>query len=251
MPKTFQSLQRQHLPEQVARAIGLSIMRQDFKAGDVLLSEPELSLQFNVSRTVLREALKVLGKKGMIEARPKIGTRVRPREDWNLLDADVIDWQYETGPDKNFLEAICEVRLMFEPLAARFAAARATNEEIETIVDYCQRMQEDIELTEHYISTDLQFHAAIYAATHNPLLQQIMATLAASLRTSRLVTSHLPGANQAAMPAHQAVTEAIRMRDEQAAEEAMRTLVIATTEDIQRTFGYYNSKNDEQSIVLL
>ncbi|MHB8596052.1 MAG: FadR/GntR family transcriptional regulator [Ktedonobacteraceae bacterium] len=251
MPKTFQSLQRQHLPEQVARAIGLSIMRQDFKAGDVLLSEPELSLQFHVSRTVLREALKVLGKKGLIESRPKLGTRVRPREDWNLLDADVIDWQYEIGPDKNFLEAVCEVRLMFEPMAARFAAARATKEEIETIVDYCQRMQEGIESSENYISNDLQFHAAIYAATHNPLLQQIMATLAASLRSSRLVTSHLPGANLAAMPAHQAVTEAIRMRDEQTAEEAMRKLVIATTEDIQQTFGYFMAENSEPASNLL
>lgn len=251
MPKTFQSLQRQHLPEQVARAIGLSIMRQDFKAGDVLLSEPELSLQFNVSRTVLREALKVLGKKGMIESRPKIGTRVRPRTDWNLLDADVIDWQYEIGPDKNFLEAICEVRLMFEPLAARFAAARATNEEIETIVDYCQLMQEEIDSTENYIAADLQFHAAIYAATHNELLQQIMATLAASLRTSRLVTSHLPGADLAAMPAHQAVTEAIRTRDEHAAEEDMRKLVLATTEDIQRAFGFSRPENSKPPAILL
>lgn len=251
MPKTFQSLQRQHLPEQVARAIGLSIMRREFKAGDVLLSEPELSVQFHVSRTVLREALKVLGKKGLIESRPKIGTRVRPRSDWNLLDADVIDWQYEVGPDRNFLEAICEVRLMFEPMAARFAAIRATNEEIETIVDYCQRMQDGIESTETYISTDLLFHAAIYAATHNELLQQIMATIAASLRTSRLVTSHLPGANQAAMPAHQAVTEAIRQRDEQAAEQAMRKLVIATTEDIQRTFGYSIPENSEPAGNLL
>src|SRR5579864_6726269 len=154
MPKTFQSLQRQHLPEQVARAIGLSIMRRDFKPGDVLLSEPELSMQFNVSRTVLREALKVLGKKGLIESRPKLGTRVRPREDWNLLDSDVIDWQYEVGPDKAYLEAICEVRLMFEPMAARLAAIRATHDEIDDIVEYCRRMQDGIESSEDYIAAD-------------------------------------------------------------------------------------------------
>lgn len=245
MPKTFQSLQRQHLPEQVARAIGLSIMRRDFKPGDVLSSEPELSLQFNVSRTVLREALKVLGKKGLIESRPKLGTRVRPREDWNLLDSDVIDWQYEIGPDKAYLEAICEVRLMFEPMAARLAAIRATHEEIKSIVEYCRRMQDGIESTEDYISADLLFHAAICTATHNELLQNIMTTLATSLRISRLVTSHLPGADEAAMPAHQAVAEAIRNRDEQAAEEAMRKLVIATTEDIQRAFGYPIPENGE------
>ncbi len=247
MPKTFRSLQRQNLPEQVAREIGLSILRHEFKPGDVLLSEPELSLQFNVSRTVLREALKVLGKKGLIEARPKIGTRVRPREDWNLLDADVIDWQYEIGPDKTYLEAICEVRLMFEPMMARFAAARATDEEIESIVQYCQRMQDGIESAEEYIANDLCFHAALCAAAHNELLQNIMATLTSSLRISRLVTSHLPGANQAAMPAHWAVTRAVRKRDEPAAEEAMRKLVIATTADIHRMLGDSMLANREPS----
>jgi DNA-binding FadR family transcriptional regulator len=238
MPKTFQSLQRRNLPEQVAREIGLSIIRNEFKPGDVLLSEPELSLQFNVSRAVLREALKVLGKKGLIISRPKIGTRVRPREDWNLLDADVIDWQYEIGPDRAYLEAICEVRLMFEPMTARFAATRATSEEIETIMESCQRMQDVVDSAEDYISTDLQFHAAICAAAHNELLQNITATLAASLRASRLVTSHLPGANRAAMAAHRAVAEAICKRDEQAAEEAMRKLVILTADDIHRALGY-------------
>src|SRR5437588_2489080 len=129
MTKIFNALQRQNLSEQVVRQIGLSIMRNDFKPGDALLSEPELSQQLNISRSVLREALKVLGKKGLITSRPRTGTRVRSRQDWNLLDPDVIAWQYEIGPDKSFLQAICEVRLMFEPMTARFAAIRATADE--------------------------------------------------------------------------------------------------------------------------
>src|SRR3989442_11488054 len=133
MAKAFTSLQRQNLPGQVVREVGLSIRRNDFKPGDAFLSQPELSLQFNVSRPVLREALKMLGAKGLIESRPKTGTRVRPRADWNLLDPDVLSWQYEIGPDKSFLQAICEVRLMFEPMTARFAAARASVDEINTI----------------------------------------------------------------------------------------------------------------------
>src|SRR3989454_10718340 len=124
MAKVLTSRQRQNLSEQVVRQIGLSLMRNDFKPGDALLSEPELSLQFNISRPVLREALKMLGTKGLIESRPKTGTRVRPRADWNLLDPDVIAWQYEIGPDNSFLQAICEIRLMFEPMTARFAALR-------------------------------------------------------------------------------------------------------------------------------
>ena len=234
MAKIFSSPQRQNLSEQVVRQIGLSIMRNDFKPGDALLNEPELSLQFNVSRSVLREALKMLAKKRLIESRPRTGTRVRPREDWNLLDPDVISWQYEIGPDRSFLQAICEVRLMFEPMTARLAAARATADEISTIEECCRRLQEAVDSVEAYIPADLQFHAAICASAHNEMLQNITATLATPLQASRIVTSRLPGANQEAMPFHWSVTEAIRKRDEQAAEVAMRKLIILTTEDIQR-----------------
>src|SRR5215471_2595671 len=130
MAKAFTSLQRQNLPEQVVREIGLSIMRNDFKPGEALLSEPELSLQFNVSRPVLREALKLLSAKGLIESRPKTGTRVRPRSDWNLLDPDVLAWQLEAGPTREFLRDALELRQLIEPAAARLAAGRATDEEI-------------------------------------------------------------------------------------------------------------------------
>ncbi len=234
MAKTFNSRQRQNLSEQVVQQIGLSIMRNEFKPGDILLNEPDLSLQFNVSRPVLREALKMLVAKGLIESRPKTGTRVRSRTDWNLLDPDVIAWQYEIGPDKSFLQTVCEVRLMFEPMTARFAAARATADEINIIEERCQRLQAAIDSVEAYIPADLQFHTAICTAAHNELLQRIMVTLAIPLRASRVVTSSLPGANQEAMPLHWAITKAIRIRDEQAAEVAMRKLLILTTEDIHR-----------------
>jgi GntR family transcriptional regulator, galactonate operon transcriptional repressor len=233
MAKIFPSLQRQNLAEQVVRQISLSIMRNDFKPGDALLSEPELSLQFKVSRPVLREALKMLGAKGLIASRPKTGTRVRPRADWNLLDPEVIGWQYEVGFDRSFLQAICEVRLMFEPMSAGFAATRATADEVVRIEECCQLLQDAVDSIELYIPADLQFHTAICSAAHNELLQRIITTLETPLRASRVITSQLPGANQNAMPLHWAITEAIRSRDEQAAEVAMRKLIILTTEDIQ------------------
>lgn len=234
MVKVFNSLQRRNLSEQVVHQIGLSIMRNDFKPGDTLSSEPELSLQFNVSRPIMREALKILSAKGLLESRPKTGTRVRPRAEWNILDPDVIGWLYEVGPDRSFLDALCEVRLMFEPMAARLAAARATGDEIKTIEECYRRMEEGVSSPETYIPADLAFHAAICAAAHNEMLQKITETLTTSLHVSRVVTSRLPGANLAAMPLHCLVAEAIRKGDEQAAEEAMRKLVILTTGDIQR-----------------
>lgn len=232
MGKVFHSLQRQNLSERVVQQIGLSIMRNDFKPGEALSSEPELSLQFNVSRSVVREALKILSAKGLIESRPKTGTRIRPRGAWNLLDPEVIGWLYEVGPDQSFLASLCEVRLMFEPMAARLAAVRATDEEIKTIEECYRRMEEGVNSPQTYIPADLEFHIAICTAAHNEMLQKITATLATSLQVSRAVTSRLPGANLAAMPVHRAVMEAIGKRDEQAAEEAMRQLVLLTAEDI-------------------
>ena len=243
MAKVFTSLQRQNLPKQVVRQIGLSIMRNDFKPGEALLSEPELSLQFNVSRPVLREALKMLGAKGFIESRPKTGTRVRPRADWNLLDSDVIVWQHEIGFDSSFLQAVCEIRFMFEPLTASYAATRATAEEVAWIEYCCQRLQDTIDSTEHYIPADLQFHTAICSAAHNELLQKILDLLDTPLRASRVITSQLPNANQNAMPLHRVITEAIRNRDAQAAEAAMKKLIILTTDDIQRALNVDRMKD--------
>lgn len=244
MAKVFTSLQRQNLAEQVVRQIGLSIMRSDFKPGDALLSEPGLSLQFKVSRPVLREALKMLSAKGLIESRPKTGTRVRPRADWNLFDPELIAWQHEVGFDRSFLQATCEIRLMFEPMTAGFAAIRATADEVTRIEECCQLLQSAVDSIELYIPADLQFHTAICSAAHNELLQKIITTLETPLRASRVITSQLPDANQVAMPLHWAITEAIRTRDEQAAEEAMRKLIILTTEDIQRALDADHARKE-------
>ena len=244
MAKVFTSLQRQNLAEQVVRQIGLSIMGNDFKPGDALLSEPELSLQFKVSRPVLREALKMLGAKGLIESRPKTGTRVRPRADWNLLDPDLIAWQHEVGFDRSFLQAICEIRLMFEPMTAGLAAVRATADEVARIEECCQLLQNAVDSTELYIPADLQFHTAICSAAHNELLQRIITTLETPLRASRVITSQLPRANQNAMPFHWAITKAIRSRNEQAAEVAMRKLIILTAEDIQRALDADHARKE-------
>jgi len=234
MTKAFASLQRQSLPEQIVHQIGISILQNDFKPGDILPTEPELCVQLGVSRTVLREALKLLIAKGLIESRPGMGTRVRPRSDWDLLDHDIIAWQAEAGEPLSYFRDVCEVRLMIEPMAARLAASRATDEEIASIDAWCQRMALAVNDPHAYTSADLQFHAAIYTASHNELVPQLMTALHAALRASRIITSHVAGANEHAMPLHQAVAQAIHTHDEQKAEDAMRALVMATLDDIRR-----------------
>jgi len=125
---------RRGLHGEVVHRIGLMIMRGELRPGDPLPAESELSGDQPVSRTVLRESVKVLAAKGLVEARPKIGTRVRARSDWNLLDPDVLAWRLEASPDGVFLRNVVELRRIIEPEAARLAAERATDEEIAALL---------------------------------------------------------------------------------------------------------------------
>lgn len=197
--------------------------------------ETALSERFGVSRTVVREAIKVLASKGLVETRPKVGTQVRPRRDWNLLDSDVLAWRYEVGPDEGFLEDVSEVRAIIEPPAAALAARRATPDEVTAILAWCGRMEEAApDDVDRYIDADMGFHTAILDACHNDLLAQLSDTITMALRLSRRLTVTVPGSSLAAMPAHQNVAAAIRDRDPGAAESAMRDLLRVTATDIAR-----------------
>jgi GntR family transcriptional regulator, galactonate operon transcriptional repressor len=203
--------------------------------GATLSDEAALSERFGVSRTVVREAIKVLASKGLVETRPKVGTQVRPRHYWNLLDSDVLAWRYETGSDEGLLEDISEVRGIIEPPAALLAAQRATKDEVANILDCCNRMEEAAaDDGNDYIDADMAFHTAILDACHNDLLAQLSDTITMALRLSRRLTVSVPGSSIAAMPAHWAVAHSIRGREPQEAENAMRELLRRTAEDIER-----------------
>ena len=197
--------------------------------------ELALSERFGVSRTVVREAIKVLASKGLVETRPKVGTQVRPRRSWNLLDSDVLAWRYEAGPDEGFLEDISEVRRIIEPPAAALAAECATPDEVAGIRTWCDRMEvAAADDGDDYIDADMAFHTAILDASHNDLLAQLSDTITMALRLSRRLTVSVPGSSLAAMPAHWAVARAIGDHDRRTAECAMRELLRATAADIER-----------------
>src|SRR5205814_3934470 len=123
--------ERSQYPEQslhgrIVHAIGRRILSGDLRPGDLLPAEPDLG----ASRTVVREAVKVLAAKGLVESRPKTGTRVRPRTAWNLIDPDVLAWRLETKPDRQFFQELIEIRRVVEPEVARLATTRATDDEV-------------------------------------------------------------------------------------------------------------------------
>jgi GntR family galactonate operon transcriptional repressor len=179
--------------------------------------------EWGVSRTVLREALKVLGAKGMVDARPKRGTFVRPRESWTLLDPDVLRWQAEGEPDPVLLSNLQELREMVEPGAARLAAARATPKDIAGLREALRDMAEGSGGWASTVSADVAFHERLLAASHNELLQRLEVVLASGLVIrDRLVHSH--GAEDP-VPSHEAVLSAIEDGDAAAAEAAMHALL--------------------------
>ena len=233
MGKALYAVSRHSLHEQVVRQLGSRILRDEVKPGETLPSEVELCAQFDVSRSVVREALKVLAAKGLVESRTKTGTRVRPRREWNLIDPDVLTWQYEAGPDATYLRNLCEVRLFIEPPAARAAALRATEDEIASIEAWAHRMEIAINDSDPYITADLKFHTAILVAAHNELLLQMGNTVSMALRASRLVTTQVPESSVHAMPQHWAVVRAIQDRDGERAEVMMRDLVATAVADIE------------------
>ena len=226
---------RRGLHREVVHQLGLLVLGNGTAPGATLPDEAALSVQFGVSRTVVREAIKVLASKGLVETRPKVGTLVRLRRYWNLLDSDVLDWRYEVGPDEGFLEDLSEVREIIEPAGAALAAERATPDEVAEILAWCDRMEDAAaEDGDDYIDADMTFHTAILDACHNDLLAQLSDTITMALRLSRRMTVSVSGSSLAAMPAHWAVAHAIHNREPRVAESAMRELLRMTAADIDR-----------------
>src|SRR5260370_12312185 len=121
---------RRYLKRHVVEAGGLRIVRGEIKAGETLPTEADLGAEFGVSRTVTREAIKVLAEKGMVESRPKVGTQVQPRQQWNLIDPDILNWEYEVGPREPFLLRLTELRLIIEPAPSRIPPRPPTHHEL-------------------------------------------------------------------------------------------------------------------------
>jgi DNA-binding FadR family transcriptional regulator len=196
-----------------------------------------LQSELDVSLTVLRESLKVLAAKGMVDARQKRGTFVRSRADWNLLDADVLRWQFEGGrttqADRALLQSLAEVRAIIEPAAVRLAAERRTDADLAALDEALAAMDRSESDPAHVVDADLAFHRALLAATHNELLERMEMVIESGLaHRDRIV--HSSPHSEDPLPAHRAVLDAVRERDPLAAEAAMRALLEQAGRDLDR-----------------
>ncbi|WP_210490852.1 FadR/GntR family transcriptional regulator [Microvirga antarctica] len=223
----------------VARGIGQNIMQGRFPIGSILPGDADLMELYGVSRTSLREALKTLAAKGLIESKTKVGTKVLDRNNWNMFDADILDWHLEMGVDARFLGWLFEIRQMLEPLACATAAMRRTPDQLEEM----QRALEAMYLCETsrqgFTKADLAFHQAILEASANPFLQSIGSMIGAALATSFTISSPVSSDARfkAVMRQHQAVLDGIAQRNPVAASEAMSALILQAAERIQIKHG--------------
>lgn len=215
----------------VAHEIGARIVRGEFPPGTVLPNEAEWSSTFGVSRSVVREAIKMLAAKNLLSSRPKIGSRVAPRTHWNLLDRDVLAW-YADAPDKAaFMHAVQEFRHIIEPEAAALAALRRSGQQMQAISDACRDMgiaPDPVERT----AADRRFHIAILHAAGNELLVPLGALIDRALEQLFMhVTREVKNLHHA-QDLHEAIEEAIRRQRPDDARLAARRLLANTDEII-------------------
>jgi DNA-binding FadR family transcriptional regulator len=222
---------RRGLHGAVVHDIGVRILRGDLSPGDPLPAEDELG-EPGVSRTVLREAIKVLAAKRLVESRPKTGTRVLPRSEWNLLDPDVLAWRLEAKPDEHFFADVIELRRIVEPQAAALAASRITDDELDELDRTLGLMEQMIDDHDGYVAPDLRFHTVILAACHNELLEQVATMLRAVFRVLFIRTA---STRAQSLPLHGAIVTALRAHDPEAAERATLALIDDTAASLAAT----------------
>jgi DNA-binding FadR family transcriptional regulator len=229
MPHTFHGA--------TAEALGEAIVAGRYAVGDSLPVEGDLCLQFGVSRTVVREAVKSLAAKGLVVAAPKVGTRVQPQDNWNWFDPQVIRWQSKVGLTPAFLKDLLDLRRVVEPAAVRLACERATGDDIASIQRAFDGMALACKGQGDYIAHDLAFHQGILRACGNRLLSQMANALAALLRTSFEVSVSGGAGPEASLPDHERVLRAIANRDAAAAQAAINHIIDGAQHDMESSLA--------------
>lgn len=228
---------RRGLHHLVVESLGARVAGGGLVPGEALPNEAELSASLGVSRTVVREAVKVLAEKGLVRVRPKSGTRVVAREHWRHSDADVLRWQFAGKPSMELYLHVSEVRQMLEPAAAALAADRRTDAEAELLAELAARLAVTVDDREAYIATDIQLHSTILEATRNELVAALGQTIEVALCASRQLTIEVEGGSRRALAAHEAVVEAIVRHQSERARVAMARLLRAARGDIETAFS--------------
>ncbi len=217
--------------DRLTEMFGRQIVQGTYAPGSALPSEAELCELFDTSRNVMREIIKVLSTKKLIDAQRHRGLFVMPRAQWNYLDADVLEWALEKEVDPALIKSLIEVRSLIEPTISRWAAERATAVDLVAIEASFNDMAANIAIITAFNEADIRFHKAILDATHNMVIQQLSEAVSALQRaifkyTFEAGTEHL----ELTVREHHDLLDTIRRKNPQAAEEVSRKMVSRTAQ---------------------
>jgi DNA-binding FadR family transcriptional regulator len=215
----------QNLTHGVAHSLGVAIVTGVYSAENPIPNEAELCQQYQTSRPVVREAVKMLTAKGLLGSRPRLGTWVQPEGNWNLFDPDVLGWLLERKYSPALLIEFTELRLAVEPGAAALAARAAGAEEKVAIRGAIERMQAADRGEDDPLYSDIAFHVAVLRASRNRFYAQFTGFVATALSFSIRATNRYKGVELASVADHKRVADAIFAGRPPAAEEAMRSLI--------------------------
>lgn len=215
----------QNLTYRIVQDLGVAIVSGKYSIKNPFPVEAELCEQYGASRSVLREAVKMLTAKGLLSARPRQGTWVQPEENWNLLDPDVLRWLMERKFSFSLLREFTQVRLAVEPKAAALAAVVAGPVEKAAIKSAIERMTAAERGEDDSLASDIAFHVAILSASGNRFYTQLRKLTETALRFSIRMTNRYKGVHRASVRDHKKISDAILAGDGAAAEAATHELI--------------------------
>ena len=215
----------------IARDLGIAITAGKYQPGDLLTGEIASSEKLAVSRTAYREAVRILGAKGLVESKPKVGTKVTVRDRWHLLDPDVLAWAFEIEPDLDLLESLFELRDIVESAAAALAAERRSTEHLDAMRDAIERMSLHTLATAEGRQADQDFHATLLAATGNLYIISLTTGVNAAVNTTTMFKQRDRPLPRDPVPDHLRVFQAIADRDPVRAQHEMSTLIQLALKD--------------------
>ena len=212
---------------EVAFKIGERICSGEFLPGAALPNEAEWGNIFGASRTAIREGMKILQAKGLIVSRPKIGSRVAPRESWNLLDKDVFAWHGAAVGRKAFIATTQEFRRHIEPGIAELAAIKRSAAQVEAL-GKCLAAMRNASTFEAIVEADVAFHTELLSAANNELLIPFAVLIEQSLGSLFEFTTQANPKYRQAVHLHERIWKAVKDQDPEAARKAMQALIADT-----------------------
>jgi DNA-binding FadR family transcriptional regulator len=224
MPRSKLIATSTKLHHTLAQSIGEQILKGIYAPGAILPNEADWCLIYGASRTAVREAIKTLAGKGLLASRPKVGSRVEPRERWNMLDRDVIAWHFAAMEREDFLRSTQEARKIFEPGIAALAAQKRSSQQLIRLEAALEAMRQAAS-ARAMVAPDVEFHLALLAGANNELISSFGLVIEWALPALFEVTNAANPEPSKIVPMHEAIVKAVKRGNPEAARKAMLAIL--------------------------